>query len=189
MTPSVCVDATTCTYFFLNRGCLRLRLDTGMRKEALEDLELAASLRSKPDAVVLQNRAQAREFNGLYGPANRDYDTAIAMTSNEVAPFWLRAAMVKFQLGDTIGAMDVLRRVENKFPEAPEVRAALATMLERKGDDEGARKKFLEIPDRPRAEFGRTEYLMENVSWPPAMREWLGVVRKAVGDDARGEEV
>jgi len=43
------------------------------------------------------------------------------MTANEVNPFWIRSSMVKYQLGDLNGAMDLMRRVENRFPEAPEV--------------------------------------------------------------------
>ena len=105
----------------------------------------------------------------MYGPADRDYDVSISMTSNEVAPFWLRAAMVKFQLGDTLGAMDLVRRVEVKFPEAPEVRAAVAAMLWKKGDQGGAKRKFLEIPNAQRLNFGNDDYLTKTVSWPPSM--------------------
>jgi len=152
---------------YLNRGSLRL--NNYMQKEALRDLDLAATLRGKPDAIILQNRARARELNSQYGGADRDYDVSISMTSNEVAPFWLRSAMVKFQLGDTLGAMDLLRRVEVKFPEAPEVRAALAAMLWKKGDQGGAKRKFLEIPNAQRLNFGNDEYLTKTVSWPPQM--------------------
>ena len=73
----------------LNRGSLRM--NNKMAKEALKDLEMSDSLRGKPDAVILQNRARARELNGLYGAADRDYTVAISMTSNEVSPFWLRS--------------------------------------------------------------------------------------------------
>jgi tetratricopeptide (TPR) repeat protein len=73
----------------LNRGSLRV--NNKMAKEALKDLEMADYLRAKPDAVILQNRARARELNGLYGAADRDYTVAISMTSNEVSPFWLRS--------------------------------------------------------------------------------------------------
>eukprot|EP00586_Coscinodiscus_wailesii_P014398 CAMPEP_0172515562 /NCGR_PEP_ID=MMETSP1066-20121228/268919_1 /TAXON_ID=671091 /ORGANISM="Coscinodiscus wailesii, Strain CCMP2513" /LENGTH=133 /DNA_ID=CAMNT_0013296655 /DNA_START=11 /DNA_END=408 /DNA_ORIENTATION=- len=130
-----------------------------MPKEALADLEQAADLRGKPDAVILQNRARAREINGLYSGADRDYTVAISMTSNDVAPFWLRSAMVKFQNGDLIGALDLARRVDVRFGEAPEVRAALAALLMAKGDSIGARRKYLEIPDRQRENFVNDEYL------------------------------
>lgn len=165
---------------YLNRGCLRL--NNNMKKEALKDLELSATLRGKPDAVILQNRARARELNGMYRLADRDYDVAISMTSNEVAPFWLRAALVKFELGDTIGALDLVRRVEVKFPEAPEVRAALAAMLSKKGDQAGAQRKFLEIPDRQRLNFGNSNYLQGTVAWPPIMIETIQNVARSVGD-------
>ncbi len=165
---------------FLNRGSLRL--NNKMPKEALLDLEKADQLRAKPDAIILQNRARARELNGLYAAADRDYATAISMTSNEVSPFWLRSALVKFQLGDIIGAFDIIRRVENRFPEAPEVKAALATLLEAKGDEVGARRKYLEIPDKQRLKYIDDDYLNNVISWPPKMIENVKGLASTVGD-------
>lgn len=165
---------------YLNRGSLRL--NNKMPKEALMDLEKADELRAKPDAIILQNRARAREINGYYAAADRDYTIAISMTSNEVAPFWLRSALVKFQIGDKLGAFDLIRRVENRFPEAPEVRAALATLLFDKGDQVGAQRKFLEIPDRQRLKYIDDDYLQNVVSWPPKMIENVKTLAKAVGD-------
>lgn len=168
---------------YLNRGALRL--NNNMKDGALKDLETSDNLRGRPDAIILQNRARARELNGLYAQADRDYDVAISMQSNEVAPYWLRAAMVKFQLGDTLGAFDLIRRVENRFPEAPEVRAALATLLTFKGDQTTANRKFLEIPDRARLKYVDEVYLDNIIAWPPKMREYLKILTKAVGDDQR----
>lgn len=170
----------------LNRGSLRM--NNGRAKEALKDLEMADALRGKPDAIILQNRARARELNGLYAASDRDYTMAVSMTSNEVAPFWLRSALVKFQLGDTLGAFDLLRRVENKFPEAPEVRAALATFLVAKGDQETAQRKFLEIPDRARLKYVDENYLRNTIAWPPKMMEFLSKLTEAVGDTQKGLE-
>jgi len=96
----------------LNRGSLRL--NNGMPKEALEDLESASVLRGRPDAIILQNLARAREVNGYYSQSDRDYNLAISMTANEVNPFWLRSALVKLQLGDVQGGFDILKRVENR---------------------------------------------------------------------------
>lgn len=93
----------------LNRGAIKLNAG-GNPKEALEDLERSALLRGRPDAVVLQNLARAREANGMYAQADRDYSTAVAMTANEVSPFWIRSANVKFQLGDVKGGFDLLKR-------------------------------------------------------------------------------
>ncbi len=104
------------------------------------------------------------------------------MTANEVSPFWLRSSMVKYQLGDSSGAMDLMKRVENRFPEAPEVRAAYAVQLLGKGDEDGARKKFLEIPDRQRGKYAEDEFVDKVVAWPPKMKEGLGYLSKAVGD-------
>lgn len=167
----------------LNRGSVRL--NNYMAREALQDLDLADQLRGKPDAIILQNRARARELNGLYSGADRDYTLAISMTSNEVAPFWLRAALVKFQLGERLGALDLLRRVEVRFPEAPEVRAAIAAFLWEKGDQEGARRKFLEIPNQARLKFSDTSpggYVKSKIAWPPSMIDTITAVSKSVGD-------
>jgi len=107
--PGVNSRCTDIYLFYLNRGALRL--NNNMPKEALDDLEKADLFRAQPDAIVLQNRARARELNGLYDAADRDYTVAISMTSSEVNPFWLRAALVKFQIGDFGGFRDLTRRV------------------------------------------------------------------------------
>ena len=165
----------------LNRGSLRL--NNGMVKEALEDLTRSDVLRGRPDSIVLQNLARAKELNGLYPSADRDYAMAIGLSSNEVNPFWLRAALVKYQLGDIKGAFDLLKRVENRFPEAPEVRAAYAVLLATAKDDQFAgQRKFLEIPDRQRLKYSDAEYLEKTIAWPPAMRQELAKISKAVGD-------
>lgn len=112
----------------LNRGSVRLNTP-GRKEDALADLRQANTLRERPDAVVLQNLARAEEMNGYFSMADKNYNLAISMTANEVSPFWLRSAMVKLQLGDVKGGRDLLKRVELKFPDAPEVKAASATFL------------------------------------------------------------
>lgn len=104
------------------------------------------------------------------------------MTANEVNPFWIRSSMVKYQLGDLNSAMDLMRRVENRFPEAPEVRAAYAVLLLGKGEEDSARKKFLEIPDRQRLKYSDDSYLNGVVTWPPVMQTGVNYLAKAVGD-------
>uniref|UniRef100_A0A7R9ZLB8 Tetratricopeptide repeat protein n=1 Tax=Craspedostauros australis TaxID=1486917 RepID=A0A7R9ZLB8_9STRA len=164
----------------LNRGTVRL--NSGMYAEALGDLERASALRERPDAIVAQNLARAREVNGYYNQADKDYALAISMTANEVSPFWLRAAIVKLQLGDVDGGFNLFKRVEIRFPEAPEVRAAYAVFLDAKGDTLAARRKFLEIPDRQRLKFSDTEYLNKVVSWPPAAINRILDIAALVGD-------
>ena len=78
--------------------------------------------------------------------------------------------------------MDLVRRVENRFPEAPEVRAALATLLKAKGDEIGARRKFLEIPDKQRLKYVDQVFLENTISWPPKMIETLEQLTSEVGD-------
>lgn len=165
---------------FLNRGCLRL--NNGMTKEALSDLQQADKLRGRPDAIILQNLARAKELNGYYSSADRDYTVAISMTANEVNPFWLRSALVKLQIGDVKGGYDLFKRVENRFPEAPEVRAAYSVFLAANGDQVAGQQKFLEIPDRQRSNYSDKTYMTQTVSWPPAALDTLSKVTKAVGD-------
>jgi tetratricopeptide (TPR) repeat protein len=165
---------------YLNRGCLRL--NNGQPKEALSDLLQADVLRGRPDAIVLQNLARAKELNGQYSSADRDYTVAISMTANEVNPFWLRSALVKLQIGDVKGGYDLLKRVENRFPEAPEVRAASSVFLTATGDQTAGQQKFLEIPDRQRANYSDKSYMTKTISWPPAALSTLSKVTTAVGD-------
>jgi tetratricopeptide (TPR) repeat protein len=167
----------------LNRGSVRLNSGTPeSKKEALNDLQQANTLRQRPDAIVLQNLARAKELNGLYGSADHDYAVAISMTANEVSPFWLRSAMVKLQLGDVKGGYDLLRRVENRFPDAPEVKAASATFLAQQGQQIEAQRKYLEIPNRQRLKYVDNNYLHDVISWPPAMIDGVTKIAKAVGD-------
>ena len=159
-------------------------MNNGMSKEALKDLQQAEIYRGKPDEIVLQNLARAKELNGFYKAADRDYVSAISM-SKEVNPFWLRSALVKFQIGDMQGGFDLFKRVDNRFPEAPEVRAAYAIFLAQRGDEENltaAQQKFLEIPDRQRQNYVDATYLAKTISWPPAAIEMLKKVTTAVGD-------
>jgi tetratricopeptide (TPR) repeat protein len=167
----------------LNRGSLRL--NNNMKQEALSDLRQSQTLRGRPDAIILQNLARAYEMNGLYAQADTDYTTAISMTANEVNPYWIRSAIVKFQLGDVKGGYDLLKRVNNRFPDAPEVRATYAVFLLETGDVTGAQQKFLEIPDRQRLKYSNREYVTQTINWPPAMIERLNRITKAVGDDKR----
>jgi tetratricopeptide (TPR) repeat protein len=167
----------------LNRGTIRL--NNGMKEAALQDLQQSNFLRGRPDAIILQNLARAEELNGLYSRADQDYTVAISMTSNEVNPFWLRAAMVKFQLGDAQSAMDLLKRVAVRFPEAPEVRAAYGVLLAAQGDNVAGQRKFLEIPDRQRAKYVDATYLDQTIAWSPAMKSGLAKITNAVGDNAR----
>lgn len=167
----------------LNRGAVRL--NSGMIQEALADLQQASILRERPDAIILQNLARAKELNGLYSQADKDYNLAISMTANEVNPFWLRSSMVKFQLGNIKDGYDLLKRVENRFPEAPEVRAAYATFLAANGDQIAAQRKYLEIPDRQRLKYVDIDYLQRVVSWPPAMIDGITKIAAAVGDTKR----
>jgi hypothetical protein len=129
----------------LNRGSVRLNTPTksNYKQEALKDLRESNTLRDRPDAIILQNLARAEEINGFYSLADKNYGLAISMTSNEVNPYWLRSSMVKLQLGDIKGGQDLLKRIENRFPDAPEVKAASATFLWALSKDEKQKKELV----------------------------------------------
>jgi hypothetical protein len=59
------------------------------------------------------------------------------------------------------GGFDLLKRVDNRFPEAPEVRAAYATFLAVTGEQIAAQRKYLEIPDVQRLKYINDDYLEE----------------------------
>lgn len=165
---------------YLNRGALRL--NDHREQPALADLVKSNTLRARPDAVLLQNLARAYELNNMYSQAADSYATAISMTANTVNPFWLRASMVDFQLGKIQSGYDLLQRVQNRFPEAPEVRAAFAVFLWARGDETAARQKFLEIPNKQRLKYIDDEYLTQTIAWPPKMKEGVKLIAKVVGD-------
>jgi tetratricopeptide (TPR) repeat protein len=169
---------------YLNRGTTRLALNTTtkVRQQALEDLEEAAKLRGQPDVLVFQNRARGRELNGFYTLADSDYDVAISMSKDGVAPYWLRAALVKFQLNRYTEALSLTRRVEQRFPEAPEVRATLAALYSAMGDTDSAQRKFLEIPEPTRLLYSDPSYLTQTIVWPPNPLYYIMQLAKAVGD-------
>jgi len=56
------------------------------------------------------------------------------------------------------------------------------TRIFSRGDDDSARKKFLEIPDRQREKYSDASYVDKVVAWPPKMKEGLEYLTKAVGD-------
>ena len=78
--------------------------------------------------------------------------------------------------------MFVFLVLHSRFPEAPEVKAAYATFLAKKGDQIEAQRKYLELPNQVRKKFTQKEYLTKVISWPPAAIDTLGKISTAVGD-------
>jgi hypothetical protein len=84
-------------------------------------------------------------------------------------------------IADCLASLFVLL-FQGSFPEAPEVKAALATFLAAKGDQVEAQRKYLEIPNQQRKMFTQDEYLKKVIAWPPAAIDTLGKISTAVGD-------
>ncbi|GKY97351.1 hypothetical protein MPSEU_000693500 [Mayamaea pseudoterrestris] len=181
--PQPCKDLYL---LYLNRGSLRL--NTQQPQLALQDLRQSNSLRGRPDDVILPNLARAYEVNGQYQAASDAYVTSIRMAGNAVAPYWLRASLVEFQLDNGIDGYALLQRVQNRFPDAPEVKAALAVYLwEVRNEQDQARQTFLQIPNKQRLKYSycsdeSKEYLDNVIAWPPKMKEAVQVIAKGVGD-------
>jgi hypothetical protein len=96
-------------------------------------------------------------------------------------------------VGNVKGGFDLLKRVRNRFPDAPEVKAAYSVFLyttqpantaTSEGDPTAveARQLFLEIPDRARLQFSDPAYVKTTIGWPPAMAETLRTLTRLVGD-------
>jgi len=167
---------------YLNRGSIRV--NNKRAADAVQDLQQATLQRSRPDALISQNLARAYEYTQDFANAAREYNAAIRLTSNEVNPFWLRASLVQFQLGNLQDCLDLLKRVENRFPEAAEVQVAYAVVDWAKGNQEAAARRYLALPDRARLKYVDKDYVLETVKWPPAVVEKLGQLTKFAGDGA-----
>jgi hypothetical protein len=81
----------------------------------------------------------------------------------------------------------LLQRVQNRFPDAPEVKAASAVYLWTRGDETQARQVFMQIPNKQRLKFSycseeSRQYMDTVVAWPPKMKQAVQVIAKAVGD-------
>ena len=164
----------------LNRGTVRLNTP-GRKEEALADLRQANNLRERPDAVILQNLARAEEINGYYSMADKNYNLAISMTANEVNPFWLRSAMVKLQVGDLQGGRDLLKRVEVRFPDAPEVKAASATFLwamQKQKQQPPAAAALLTTPATPILPTAKTTTMTDAAAPKPEVNYQIDAQRK-----------
>lgn len=166
---------------YLNRGCIRLNT-LGQAKNALSDLQQANALRARPDSILLQNLARAQELNSEYDNANSNYDIAIQMTANEVSPFWIRSVLTKYQLNDIQGGFNLLKRINNRFPDVTEVKAAYATFLYKQNDTIGSKQLFLTIPNKQRLNYSNIQYLQQTVQWPPKMIDTVLLLAKEVGD-------
>jgi len=56
-------------------------------------------------------------------------------------------------VGNSIGALDLIRTVEVKFSDVTEVRSAVETMVVAKGDEVRSLKKLKELLERQRANY------------------------------------
>jgi len=145
---------------YVNRGCVRL--NSGAVQESLSDFNRAASLRSKPELTIATNRARALEILGDFPGADSDYEVAVQLSGSEIAPFWLRSALVKYEQNDVGGAHRRLARVEQRFGEAPEVLVAKAII-----DGDGV--SLSKLPESQRLLFRDESYLKETLKWGPRM--------------------
>lgn len=154
---------------YVNRGAVLNNLNSPER--ALSDLNEAARLRARPELTILSNRARAKENQGDFIGADADYTIAMGL-NGEVAPFWLRAALAKFEVGECIG--ETLSRVEGRFPDAPEVVVLRAILQAEKLGDEKGKEKFGKLPESQKRLFSDEKYVKEKIGWGPKSAEAAG---------------
>ena len=80
-------------------------------------------------------------------------------------------------------------KVEVRFPDFPEVKAANAVLLQVKGDTEGAQRMFLGIPEGQRKSYLDKDYLKNVISWPPKMIDALSELTKSIDLEQRIQQL
>lgn len=156
--------------FYLNRGTTRLALGRDAAK-SVDDFNVAAGLRQRPEVMVVENRAQAHERLGNFYAAAADYASALSLSPRDVQPYWLRYANVLLEVGKDAEALELLKRVKAKFDGEGEVNMAYAAMLSATGDDAEALKIYRQIPPVQRQRYGDRVFLTDAVRWPPRLIE------------------
>eukprot|EP00518_Triparma_eleuthera_P010954 CAMPEP_0182474498 /NCGR_PEP_ID=MMETSP1319-20130603/25751_1 /TAXON_ID=172717 /ORGANISM="Bolidomonas pacifica, Strain RCC208" /LENGTH=299 /DNA_ID=CAMNT_0024675397 /DNA_START=122 /DNA_END=1017 /DNA_ORIENTATION=+ len=155
----------------LNYGCALLNSgEDGLLPPALAQLEAAARLRNRPDALTLVNRGLAYDYLKRYPQAVSDYEVAVQL-SKEVQPWWLRRAMCKLEIGDASGARDAWRRVENRFPDSAEVNIVGYVIHQRLNEGEKAKECLGKVPEGKMEEYRREEVRRRKLRWGVAMEE------------------
>ena len=106
-----------------------------------------------------------------------DFQYTTKLTPNPItslAPFWLRAALAKFEIKEYIGSGETLSRVEGRFPDAPEVVVLRAILQAEKLGDEKGKEKFGKLPESQKRLFSDEKYVKEKIGWGPKSAEAAG---------------
>jgi len=151
---------------YLNRATTRLALNEDA-KLALDDLNAAALMRRAPDAALLTSRAQAYERLEDWASAAADYQAALSLRPNDIQPWWVRFALVLFQLGRDVDAATLARRVRSKFSGEAEAGIALTCMLVEERQLGEASKLWFDQPLIQRQRYSDPGFLRNTVKWPP----------------------
>jgi tetratricopeptide (TPR) repeat protein len=162
----------------LNLGCVLINLDNPGREtleEGLNEINVAARLRNRPDPVVVTNRAIAYDYLGKYALAVEDYEIAVRL-DGEVKPWWLRRAECKLELGDAGGAKEAWKRVEARFPESAEVNAVGAVIFQALGEPGRVAECYSKIVPTIKVNYSKQDFRESRLRWGPKMTEgWIAV--------------
>ncbi|CAM9409695.1 unnamed protein product, partial [Choristocarpus tenellus] len=92
---------------------------------------------------------------------------AVSQKPGDVQPWWIRYALVMFQEERTFDSLAYLRRLQSKFGEENEVKAALTAVYFGKGELGPAKDTWLSIPSEARKAYESETYLKGQLKWPP----------------------
>ncbi|CAM9528284.1 unnamed protein product [Discosporangium mesarthrocarpum] len=160
---------------YLNRGTTYLAM--GETGSALADLDQAATLNTRKDLYTLASRAQVYERMQEWGKALQDYEGAVGQRPGDVQPWWLRFALVMYQENLDFDSLTFLRRVQSKFGDVAEVKAALTAVQFGRGETHEAEALWASIAEGDQKIFLDEVYLKNKLKWPPR----VGVLIQGVG--------
>lgn len=156
----------------LNRGVTRLAL--GDAKGALEDLDVACASETAAavgaSATLQSNRGLALVRLERYAEAEAAFKVASKRTPAPV-PWWLQWALVLFELRRDTEALALIRRVTQKYGDAPEVLTAFAALLELAEEPAGSKATAAEeraqLSPADRAKYSDPKFARDTLHWPP----------------------
>jgi len=152
-------------------------LNRGIAYEVQQDWESAIAdynqvLELDPeDAMAYNNRGNAKVGKGNYEAAINDYEKAASLEP-DFAIAHSNAALNHYQVGDEKQALDETRQLVRKYPNFPDVRAALTAMLWAQGKEGEAESNWVAVKESD-SRYRDIEWLKKVRRWPPQMVEAL----------------
>ncbi len=153
---------------YLNRGIAYEIIQQWDR--AIDDYNTVLNLNPN-DAMAYNNRGNAKAGKGDYNAAITDYQKAAALNP-DFAIARANAALNYYQIGDDQEALKETRNLVRKYPNFPDVRAALTAILWAEGKQGAAESNWVSVMGNDKR-YRDVEWLREVRRWPPRMVEAL----------------